>query len=73
MRIFVAVKTKARKIQVQKINEGHYLVSVKEIPRENKANLAVLEALADYFQLSKSKIILLSGEKSRQKTFEISF
>ncbi|MDO8551498.1 MAG: DUF167 domain-containing protein [bacterium] len=73
MKILVSVKTKARKTLVQKINEGHYLVSVKEIPRENKANLAVLETLADYFQLPKSKIILLSWEKSNQKNFSMNY
>lgn len=71
MKIFVTTKTKARKTLVEKIDETHYKVSVRESPVENKANLAVIETLAKYFKIPKSKIIILSGEKSKQKTFLI--
>lgn len=38
---------------------------------EGKANKAVIEALTEYFNVKKSHIILLSGEKSKIKLFEI--
>lgn len=71
MKILVLVKTKARSRGVVKFEEGKYYVSVCESPVNNKANLAVLEALSDYFKVPKSKVILLYGAKSRQKTIEI--
>lgn len=73
MKIFVTVKAKAKKNLVEKIDETHFKVLVTESPVKNKANLAVIKVLADYFDLPKSKIIFLSGEKSKQKAFEVSF
>lgn len=71
MKIFVRVKTKARTEEIKKIDETHFLVSVKEQPIENKANLAVIKALAEYFNIPKSKVTLQSGQKSKQKTLSI--
>lgn len=71
MKIFVKVKTKAKVKEVIKQEENSYLVSVSEPPLKNKANLAVIKALAEYFQVPKSKVILVRGEKSKQKVFEI--
>lgn len=71
MKIFVRVKTNARRNLVEKIDENHFKVSVVAMPLENKANLAVAEALADYFKIPKSKIVLVSGNKSKDKIFEI--
>ncbi|PIU36127.1 hypothetical protein COT03_00700, partial [Candidatus Shapirobacteria bacterium CG07_land_8_20_14_0_80_39_18] len=41
-------------------------------PLEGKANRAVIEVLATYFKVKRNNIILLSGERSKNKTFEIS-
>jgi len=71
MKIFVKVKTRAKVKEVIKQEESSYLVFVSEPPLKNKANLAVIKALAEYFQVSKSKVILVRGEKSKQKVFEI--
>lgn len=71
MKILVLVKAKAKSKKVVKFEEGKYYVSVTEPPVNNKANQAVVEALSDYFKVPKSKVILLYGEKSRQKAFEI--
>lgn len=48
-----------------------YKVSVKEAPVEGKANEAIIKALADYFDVAKSNITLISGQSSKQKVFEI--
>lgn len=71
MKISIKVKTQANKEEVQKIDEVNYLVKVKELPIENKANKAVIKALSNFFDLPKSNIILVSGEKSKNKIFEI--
>jgi uncharacterized protein len=72
MKITVLVKAKAKSRGVVKFEEGKYYVSVIEPPVNNKANLAVIEALSEYFKVPKSKITLLYGAKSRLKAFEIS-
>jgi len=48
-----------------------YKVSVKEAPVAGKANEAIIEALAEYFDVAKSNITLISGQSSKQKVFEI--
>lgn len=45
MKIFVKVKAKAKRNRVEKLSEAHYRVYVTESPRENRANMAVIEAL----------------------------
>ena len=71
MKISVKVKANAKKENVEKLGEDNFLVQVKEKPRDGKANYAVREALADYFSLPKSRVILISGEKSKSKIFKI--
>lgn len=71
MKIFVTAKPGAKKAGVEKIDPVHFIVSVKEPPRENKANYAVLETLAEHLRVPLSNIRLVSGKTSRQKIFEI--
>lgn len=42
-------------------------IKIKAPPVEGEANLCLLEFLADYFNVPKAKVHLLSGESSRQK------
>ncbi len=44
---------------------------VNQPPLEGKANRAVIEALAEYFKIKRNCVRLLSGEKSKNKLFEI--
>ena len=46
-------------------------VYVSAPPLEEKANRAVIDALSDYFKVKRSSVILMSGEKSKNKVFEI--
>ncbi len=71
MRIFVTVKPKSSKESVEKIGEREYKVSVSAAPEGGKANRAVVKLLADYFQVSLSRIAVVSGHASRRKVVEI--
>jgi len=85
MRIFVKVKPNAKQESVERIvqptlglaEEGdgknlvEYRVSVKEPPVGGKANEAVVKALAEYFDVSKSMVSLVSGSSVKRKVFEI--
>lgn len=51
---------------------GELLIYVKEAPIDGKANKAVTELLAKYFEVPKSNIELISGRTSRHKRFKIS-
>ena len=72
MRIFVKAKPSAKKESVEKIDEFHFAVSVKEPPKDGQANKAIVRALAEYFNVSSSAIRLVAGFSSKQKIFEIS-
>lgn len=56
---------------MEKLDETHFAVAVKEPPKENKANFAVLELLAEYFKVPFSRIRIVSGATSREKVVEI--
>ncbi len=71
MKIFVKVKPKAREKKVIKISETNFKVWVQEPPEKERANLAVLKVLADYFGTSPSNIKIISGSTSKLKVIEI--
>jgi uncharacterized protein YggU (UPF0235/DUF167 family) len=56
---------------VQPSLTGELLVYVPEPAVEGKANRAVRELLADYYDLPKSKVEIVRGLTSRTKTFRI--
>jgi len=71
MKINVKAKPRARENKIEKIDEQNFVVSVIAPPVQGRANAAIVELLAEYFQVSQSQIRLVSGFTSRQKVFEI--
>lgn len=71
MRLTVQVKPKKKKAFVEKIDDHYYIVSVLEPPVDGRANEAVIRALARYFHISPSAIILTSGHTAKMKTFTV--
>lgn len=71
MKIFIKTKPQSKVIGVEKIDDAHFVVSVKEPPEKGKANEGVRRALADYFQVPRSSIVILAGHAARNKIVEI--
>ncbi|MCL4418536.1 DUF167 domain-containing protein [Patescibacteria group bacterium] len=71
MRIFIKAKPNSKKESIEKLDETHFTVSVKEPPVKGLANRAIAKALVKYFNLSSSQVYLVSGFISKQKVFEI--
>ena len=71
MKIFVKAKPGSRKVGIEEIDKTHFVVSVKERPKENEANFAIMEALAGHFHCTLSDIKLVAGRTSSNKVFEI--
>ena len=70
--IHVVVKAGSKKgPSVELGADGLLLVSVKEMALDGKANKAVIEQLAKYFDVPKSTITLKSGAASKYKAFTI--
>ena len=71
MRVSIKAKPRANEEKVEKIDETHFVVSVKEPPVRGKANVAIVRALADYFEVPRSAVTLVSGFTSREKVVEV--
>ena len=71
MKITVKAKTGAKTEKVEQLDSKSFKVSVKASPIEGKANEAIIRALAEHFDIARSRIVLVSGQTSKQKVFEI--
>ncbi len=72
MKIFIKAKTQSKIEKVEKIDNTHFYVHVKEPPEKGKANNAIIKALSKHFNIPSSKINIISGHTSKQKIIEIS-
>ncbi|MBI4272446.1 DUF167 domain-containing protein [Candidatus Uhrbacteria bacterium] len=70
MRIVVTVKTGAKIPFVKEIEKGVCEIAVREPAHENRANIAIQKALADYFGIAPSQIQLARGQKNKRKVFD---
>ncbi|MBI2054253.1 MAG: DUF167 domain-containing protein [Candidatus Staskawiczbacteria bacterium] len=71
MKIFVKAKPNAKNETVEQIDNGHFVISVKEPPVKGMANRAIIKAIARHFNVSESNVRLVFGFSSREKIFEI--
>lgn len=71
MKISVKVKANTSRERIEKADDTNFLVWIREKPVDGRANGAVIKALAEYFGIAKSSVILLKGKASKQKIFEI--
>lgn len=71
VKIFVKAKPGAGENRVDKIDDRNFIVSVKEPPVQGRANRAIIRILAEYFNISLSRIHIVSGHVSRQKIVEV--
>ncbi|MEK7636384.1 MAG: DUF167 domain-containing protein [Patescibacteria group bacterium] len=72
MRITVHAKPRAHHDAVEKISEFEYRVSITEPPIEGRANWAIIRLIADYFGVSQSAVVIISGATQRVKIIEVS-
>jgi uncharacterized protein (TIGR00251 family) len=71
MTLKVRVIPNARKTEFAGYREGELLLRLNAPPVEGKANKAAREFVARYFGISRSAVVLIGGERSRHKIFEI--
>lgn len=67
----VTIKPNAKKAAVREEEDGSLTVSVPAPPKDGKANKALIELLAKHFSVPKSRLSIVSGEKSKNKKIEI--
>jgi uncharacterized protein len=71
MLIRVYVTPNAREARVVKVSEDCFEVRVDERAVGGRANKRLLEILSEHFKVPKSRIIILKGTRSRDKTVQV--
>ena len=71
MKVEVIAHPRSKKPRIEKDLLGTLHVYVHEPALENKANVAVIFALAKFYNVPISKVVLVKGERSKHKLFEI--
>ncbi len=71
MMITVRVTPNSKKESVKPTGEGSYAVKVREKAIGGRANSAVVKAIAGYFNVSGSAVLIVRGLKGREKSIEI--
>ncbi len=71
MKYSLRVKPGSRREVVEQVDASTLLVHVHTLPVAGKANDAVIRILAKYFGVTKSRVRIISGVKSKRKIVEI--
>lgn len=80
MKITIKVKPRSKKDRIEKVDKNlklqklpqiDFIIYVKAPALHNKANIAIIKSLADYFNVSHSTVRIVSGHKTRIKVIEI--
>lgn len=71
MRVTVKVVPRARRVAVEPLPDGGFRVAVTAPAQEGRANGAVVDALAAYFGVPRSKVRIVLGRTARRKVVEI--
>ncbi len=71
-KIYVKVRPNSKKNEIKKTDNG-YKISVTSAPENNKANQAVIDLLASFFKICKTKIKTVKGFSCREKIIEIDY
>ena len=71
MRLIVRVTPRARQRRLEQAADGTWRAMVPEPPEDGRANAALIELLAERFDVPKRALHIVRGHTSRQKIVEI--
>lgn len=71
MKLAVRVIPNARRSEFSGRRDGEIVLRLNAPAVEGKANKAAVEFIAKHFGIPRSRVILVSGEKTRHKVFEL--
>jgi len=70
-RLKIRVVPNAKKTEFAGFRNEELVLRLNAPPLEGRANKAATEFVARYFEVSRSAVLLVAGERSRHKIFEI--
>lgn len=71
MYIRAFVTADARRDRVERKKDGTLAISVKAPPAGNQANMRVIELVASELKVSRTKVRIISGQRTRSKMISI--
>lgn len=71
MNIEVEVHTGSSKARVERVGGLSFKVYIHASPEKGKANKELIEAISDYFGVSKGEVEIASGLRSKKKVINI--
>lgn len=71
MLVQITAKPKKKREYIEQVSPTQYIVAVKEPAEKGRANRAIIRALAEYFSVPQSQIVMVSGQTSKTKTFAV--
>lgn len=71
MKIFVIAKAGAKRASIEEIDATYFIISVREPATDNRANIAILKALAWHLGMPSSALSIASGMASCRKVFAV--
>lgn len=71
MKLEVIVKPNSKFPGIDIVDENKWIIKVRERAIEGKANDAVIESISEKLNISKSKVTLIRGGKSKFKIFMV--
>lgn len=71
MKLYVRAKAGAGRDQIKKSDENHWEIWTTKIPTRNKANTAITDMVAKELGVAKSRVEIISGDRSRLKVIGI--
>ncbi len=67
----IKLHPKTKKQKIEKIGENKFEIWVRSKAEENKANYEMIEVLAEFLEIEKNKLRLISGHHRPSKMIEV--
>ncbi|MBI1978530.1 MAG: DUF167 domain-containing protein [Candidatus Aenigmarchaeota archaeon] len=61
----------SKKLEIMRFGENEYKIKLDVHATEGKANIKLIQVIADYFHVPKSSVSIIRGFKSRNKIVEV--
>ena len=71
MKINIKVKPNSSREKIERLAQGQFILWVKAPAKEGKANEAALKLLSAYFDIPKSRFMIIRGNAARDKLVAI--
>lgn len=71
--VIISVKTipNSKRVEIKKLGRNAYSVRLDKPAIDGKANVRLIEVLADHFDIPKSSVEIVKGFRSKEKTVSI--